>query len=81
MRKKTNICSICGAKLQKKNITYTQTIEGKIYIVTDVPAQVCSQCTEQYLTPHIVDVLQRTIEKKQAAKMKWIPVYQFPHQL
>ena len=69
-------CSVCKAKLIKKNVTYTQELEGKIYVVSRVPALVCSQCGEQYLSPGTVDKIQEVIEKGEQKKLK--PVQQIP---
>ena len=73
-----NSCSVCGAKLKKEKITYTQEINGKVYIVEDVPALVCSECGEQYLEPDTVDIIQEAIEKGKAPKTIKVPVYYFP---
>lgn len=69
-------CSVCKAKLEEKKITYTQEIEGKVYVVSRVPALVCSQCGEQYLSPDTVDRIQDVVEKGELKKLK--PVEQVP---
>ncbi len=77
----TNKCSVCGAQLKEKKIAYTQELEGKVYVVSDVPAQVCPQCGEQYLSPDTVDRIQGVIEKGEQGKTKpvrQIPVFHFP---
>jgi YgiT-type zinc finger domain-containing protein len=79
MTKQENRCSSCGAELQKKTITYTQTIGDRVYLVTDVPAEVCVQCGEQYVAPETVDVLQEIIEKRQSSETRQVPVFHFPH--
>jgi YgiT-type zinc finger domain-containing protein len=79
MRKEQRPCSSCGAEVQKKTITYTQTIGDRVYLVTDVPAEVCSQCGEQYLSPETVDILQDMVEKRQASETRQVPVFHFPH--
>ena len=71
-----NKCSVCKANLDEKKITYTQQLEGKVYVVSDVPALVCPQCGEQYLTPDTVDRLQEVIEKGEQKKLK--PIHQIP---
>jgi len=83
MRKGLVPCSVCGAQTQERKITYTQDLEGQIYLVTDVPAQVCPQCGEQYLSPDTVDVLQEVIERGAASaqepeKTIQVPVFAFP---
>lgn len=75
-------CSVCGARVHKKRITYTQELDGAFYIVKDVPAQVCGQCGEQYLDPDTVDALQDLVEGggQRSARQETIevPVYRFP---
>jgi len=73
---KINKCSVCKGNLIYKKITYTQELEGKVYVVNDVPALVCSQCGEQYLSPETVDKIQKVIEKGEQKKLK--PIQQIP---
>ena len=74
-------CSVCGAKVRAKAVTYTQEIGGLVYIVGDVPANVCAQCGERYLAPDTVDVIQELIEHgglDKVAEIRHVPVYRFP---
>lgn len=68
-------CSVCGADLKNERITYTQTIGDRVYIVREVPAQVCTQCGEVYLSPSTVDAIQEAIERGRAIKTVKVPVY------
>ena len=76
-----NRCSVCGAHVRAGTTTYTQEIEGRLAVVTDVPAHVCPQCGEQYFTPDTVDRLQRLLahgaENGHAPKTIEVPVYPF----
>jgi YgiT-type zinc finger domain-containing protein len=78
MTNQPRTCSACGAELEHKKITYTQTIEGKVYIVEDVPAWVCTQCGETYLDPATVDAIQDQIEHGQVTETRQVPVYRVP---
>ena len=72
-------CSVCGATLRVQAITYTQTLGENLFVVEDVPAQVCPQCGETYLAPDTADALQE-IGQRTAAKPKRtvkVPVYEF----
>jgi YgiT-type zinc finger domain-containing protein len=71
-------CSRCRAKTRHQLITDTQTSEGKVYIVEDVPALVCVQCGEIYLTPETVDAIQDQIEHGQVTETRQVPVYRVP---
>ena len=73
---KINKCAVCQSNLKQKKITYTQELGGDIFVVSDVPALVCPQCGEQYLTPNTVDKIQEVAEKREQKKLK--PVQQIP---
>jgi YgiT-type zinc finger domain-containing protein len=75
MAAKQNPCSVCGARLKIELITDTQTIGDRVYIVTDVPAEVCPQCGERYLSPETVDAIQALIESGEARETRQVPVY------
>lgn len=69
-------CSVCKSNLKHKKITYTQELKGKIYVVSAVPALVCDQCGESYLSPDTVDRVQSVIEQGEKKKIK--PIEQLP---
>ena len=75
------LCSVCGAHVRPGTTTYTQEVDGRLAVVTDVPVQACPQCGEQYFTPETVDRLQRLIihgpDGGQAPKTIEVPVYPF----
>ncbi len=71
-------CSVCGGRLTRETITYTQTIDDQLYIVVGVEAEVCAQCGEQYLSPDTVDQIQHLIENGQAVETRQVPVYRLP---
>jgi YgiT-type zinc finger domain-containing protein len=79
MKTQQTKCSVCTATLQKKRITYTQQVGDNIYQVTDVPAEVCPQCAEEYLSPDTVDALERITKTRKAERTLHVPVYHFPH--
>jgi YgiT-type zinc finger domain-containing protein len=71
-------CSRCRAKTRDQLITYTQTSAGKVAIVEDVPALVCSQCGEIYLTPETVDAIREQIEHGQSTETRQVSVFRVP---
>lgn len=78
MKPQNQICSVCGVGLKKEKIAYTQTVGDKVYIVENVPVQACPECGEQYLSPNIVDAIQKLIEKGKAPEIREIPVFYLP---
>jgi YgiT-type zinc finger domain-containing protein len=75
-QKKEADCSVCGGRLKATRIVYTQVIGDKIYIIEEVPAEVCEQCGEEYLSPDTVDAIQAAIEETEPIKKVLVPVYQ-----
>lgn len=70
--------STAEEKLNERNVTYTIELEGKFYIVENVPARVNEETGEQYFTPETVEHLQKKI-RGDAAPIKTLetPVFDF----
>ena len=51
-------------KLLERRVTYTLELDGKFYIVENVPAQVNEETGEQFFTPHTIERLQGTILRR-----------------
>lgn len=79
--KKNDQCSVCKTKLKEEKIIYTQKLGKEVYVVSGVPAAVCPQCGEQYLSTDTVDRLQEVIEQGEKGKRKPIkqaPIFHYP---
>jgi YgiT-type zinc finger domain-containing protein len=76
-----SLCSVCRARVRAETTTYTQQIDGRIAVVTDVPVLTCPQCGEQYFTPDTVDRLQQLMTGAEsggeAPRTIEVPVYAF----
>ena len=73
-------CSVCRAPLSAVHITYTQEVAGRVFIIREVPADVCPQCGEQYLAPDTVDGIQALVEYggiDKVLEITHVPVYRF----
>jgi len=40
-------CPFCSGELEERVVTHPQSYQGKVYILENVPAEVCSQCGEE----------------------------------
>lgn len=60
-------CSICGGEVKEDRVELDYRYKGKLYIFKDVPAGVCQQCGEKYLTSKVA----KEIERKIKTKEKW----------
>ena len=64
--------------LENSRVTYTLQMEGKFYIVENVPARICVETGEQFFAPETVEQLQKMIwEKQQPRRTIETPVYEF----
>lgn len=70
-----NKCSVCRTKTLSKTITYTQWYKGKLIAVENVPAEVCSNCGEEYFSPDVADKVQNVIESHNILRKMSVPVY------
>jgi YgiT-type zinc finger domain-containing protein len=64
--------------MRETKVTYTLEMDGKFYIIENVPARVCEETGEQLFSPETVERLQQTIRGQEKPK-KTIetPVYEF----
>jgi len=59
-------------------VTYTFELEGKFYIIENVPARVCLETGEKLFSPATVERLQEIIGQNQPPKrLIQTPVYEF----
>ncbi len=66
-------CSYCGGEVKGKRVELDYRYKGKLYIFEDVPAGVCKQCGEKFLTAKIAKEIERRIQTKERWD-KTIPV-------
>ena len=60
-------CFICKGHTANKNTTFMVEIDHCIFIVKNVPSQVCVQCGEVSYANEIAQKLENIIEKQQTA--------------
>ncbi|MEX0787053.1 MAG: type II toxin-antitoxin system MqsA family antitoxin [Dehalococcoidia bacterium] len=69
-------CRSCKGALESKLITYVSQHDGRVTIIENVPALVCSQCSEQSLRPDVADKIQQLVWNQPAPKRQdSVPVY------
>lgn len=55
-------CEFCGGETVKRRVRKTHWHQGRLYLVEDVEAEVCSQCGERYYHATTLDALDRILE-------------------
>ncbi|WP_124972664.1 YgiT-type zinc finger protein [Aphanothece sacrum] len=64
--------------LIEQEVTYTLEINGKFFIMENVPARVCVETGERFFAPETVERLQKIIwENKQPKRVIETPVFDF----
>ncbi len=66
-------------RLVERRVTYTLEMDGKLYVVENVPAHVDEETGEQFFTPSAVENLQRLVSGGvEPSKTVETPVYDYP---
>jgi YgiT-type zinc finger domain-containing protein len=64
--------------MTEAKVTYTLEMDGKFFIIENVPARVCEETGEQFFSPETVERLQQTIwGSEKPKKMVETLVYEF----
>ena len=54
-------CEFCGGQTEKRKVKRQHWLHGKLYIVENVDAEVCSQCGERYFHATTLDALDKLL--------------------
>ena len=55
----TRLCPLCGGDKKKGFTTYTVELDSSLLVVRDVPAEVCSQCGEEWISSSVAEKLEK----------------------
>ena len=61
-------CEFCGGQTVKKKVKRQHWLHGKLYIIENVDAEVCSECGERYVHATILDKIDRFLESEHKVK-------------
>jgi len=62
------ICEFCGGKTIKKKVKRQHWLQGKLYIVENVDAEVCTECGERYFHATTLDEIDRLLSSEHEVK-------------
>lgn len=75
-------CSFCGGEVKSGKVELDYRYQGKLYVFEDVPAGVCRQCGEKYLTAKIAKEIESKIQSNENwTKTITVPVEVFPEEV
>ena len=61
-------CEFCGGTTLKRKVRKHHWLHGRLYIVDNVEAEVCSECGERYFHATILDNIDRFLSADHAVK-------------
>ncbi len=64
------ICEFCGGETRKKRVKKQHWLQGRLYIIENVEAEVCQECGERYFHATILDTLDRHLLQEHAVKQQ-----------
>ncbi len=67
-------CSFCGGEVKEEKAELDYRYKGKLYVFKDVPAGVCQQCGEKYLTAPVAKEIENRIKNNKWKKTMPVPV-------
>ena len=62
------ICEFCGGNTSKKRVKKQHWLKGKLYIIENVEAEVCTQCGERYFHAKTLDAIDKLLESDHEVK-------------
>jgi len=64
------ICEFCRGQTAKKKVKRQHWLHGRLYIIENVEAEVCSECGERYFHAKVLDDIDRILEAEHKVKEK-----------
>lgn len=64
------ICEFCSGQTKKKKVKKQHWLHGRLYIVEDVDAEICSECGERYFHAKVLDEIDSLLEAEHEVKSR-----------
>ena len=64
------ICEFCGGHTRKKKVKRQHWLHGRLYIVENVEAEVCTECGERYFHATTLDAIDQFLSAEHPVKGK-----------
>ncbi len=62
------ICDFCEGKTRPRRVTKHHRYKGRLYVVENVPAEVCPECGERYFHATTLDAIDQLLESDHTVK-------------
>ena len=61
-------CEFCGGKTRLKKVKRQHWLQGKLYIIENIDAEVCIECGERYYHAKTLDAVDDLLSKQHAVE-------------
>ncbi|MCH8087720.1 MAG: YgiT-type zinc finger protein [Chloroflexi bacterium] len=69
-------CPFCRGLIEDQRIEHVHRWERKLYLLRNVPAEVCTQCGEVFFAPEALKAMDKIVEgKREPLERLSVPVY------
>lgn len=69
-------CRFCQGAVESTHIEHVHRWQGRLYILRNVPVEVCNQCGEVYFTPQALKSMDAIVMgKEEPQEYREVPVY------
>jgi HTH-type transcriptional regulator / antitoxin MqsA len=73
-------CLFCNRQLFSKNVTFVYEHGDDLFLIRDVPAEVCTACGERTYAPEITDEIMRFARRRfEPVQQIEVPVFDYGH--
>jgi len=62
MMPKFDACPLCGGKKEEGSTTFTVDLKETLVVVRDVPATLCAQCGNEWLSDQTASTLEKIVQ-------------------
>ena len=63
-------CEFCGGTTEQRRVRKQHWLQKNLYLLEDVPAEVCRECGERYFHAQILDRIDRLLMKEHHIKQQ-----------
>ncbi len=56
-------CGLCGGSTERGEATIPFVFDECVFAIREIPAEICGDCGEAYMTGEVVDGVQRQVEE------------------
>jgi YgiT-type zinc finger domain-containing protein len=64
------MCEFCGGQTVQRRMTKQHWFHKQLYVIEDVPAEVCQECGERYFHAQVLDRIDQILQSEHVVKAR-----------